>query len=264
MKLATFNVNGINARLEILTEWLKNKAPDAIALQETKTIDDSFPKEVFTQLGYEPFYFGQKSYNGVALLVKKDAFLATKLVAKNIPDYPDAAARSIAVSLTEKTGRPFLFIGAYFPNGQEVGGEKYLYKLDWIATLTSWIRKLRSNGTEIYLTGDFNIAPTDADVWNPESWKGNILVSEPERDAYTHLKEAGLIDLWDKTEHEKETYSWWDYRQQGFEKNQGLRIDHALASTALANRLQSITIDKDPRAKDRPSDHAPVVATFTD
>ncbi len=263
MKLATFNVNGINARLEIVSEWLKNKAPDAVALQETKTVDESFPKEVFTPLGYEAFYFGQKSYNGVALLIKKDAFLSSKLVTKNIPNYPDTAARLIAVELTEKSGKSFLFIGAYFPNGQEVGSEKYLYKLDWIASLISWIRKLRNAGTDVYLTGDFNIAPTDADVWNPESWKGNILVSEPERNAYTLLKDAGLVDLWEKTEHAPESYSWWDYRQQGFEKNQGLRIDHALASAALANRLESITIDKEPRAKDRPSDHAPVVAMFT-
>ncbi len=262
MKLATFNVNGINARLEILSEWLKKEAPDALALQETKTIDEGFPKEVFAPLGYEAFYFGQKSYNGVAILVKKDAFPSAKLIAKNIPNYPDTAARLIAVELTEKTGKPFLFISAYFPNGQEVGSDKYLYKLDWIASLTAWIRKLRSKGTEVYLTGDFNIAPTDADVWDPQSWAGNILVSEPERNTYSLLKNAGLVDLWEKTEHAPESYSWWDYRQQGFEKNQGLRIDHALASAALASRLQSISIDKEPRAKERPSDHTPVVASF--
>lgn len=264
MKLATFNVNGINARLEILSHWLKKEAPDCLALQETKTVDEGFPKEVFAPLGYEAFYFGQKSYNGVALLIKKDAFLSSKLITKNIPNYPDTAARLIAAKLTEKTGDSFLFIGAYFPNGQEVGGERYLYKLDWIASLSAWIRKLRNKGTEIYLTGDFNIAPTDADVCNPESWKGNILVSEPERNAYALLKNAGLVDLWDKTPHEPESYSWWDYRQQGFEKNQGLRIDHALASASLAERLQSVTIDKEPRAKERPSDHTPVLALFAD
>jgi exodeoxyribonuclease III len=262
MKLATFNVNGINARTEILCDWLKSAAPDALAIQETKTVDAGFPAEVFKPLGYESFFFGQKSYNGVAILVKKDTFKEAKLLTKNIPNYPDDSARAIAVELTEKDGTSFAFIGGYFPNGQEVGSDKYLYKLDWIASLTEWTRHLLAEKKSLALAGDFNIAPTDNDVWNPEEWKDCILVSAPERDAYTGLKECGLIDLWEKTPHDPQTYSWWDYRQQGFEKNHGMRIDHIFASAALASRLQSITVDTTPRTKERPSDHTPIVATF--
>ena len=168
----------------------------------------------------------------------------------------------IAVAFEELTGKKWTFIGAYFPNGKEVGCDKYLYKLDWIAALTHWIRSLTEKKEDLVLAGDFNIAPTDADVWNPESWQGKILVSAPERDAYYGLLNAGLLDLWEKFPHAAGTYSWWDYRQQGFEKNQGLRIDHILATASPASRLSDIAIDTTPRSSDRPSDHAPVIAVF--
>lgn len=262
MKLATFNVNGINARLTALIDWLKTSAVDAVALQETKTTDDQFPKEALAEAGYDAFFTGQKSYNGVALLVRRGSFKNAVLTTKGIPNYPDTSARVIAVAFEELTGKKWTFIGAYFPNGKEVGCDKYLYKLDWIAALTHWIRSLTEKKEDLVLAGDFNIAPTDADVWNPESWQGKILVSAPERDAYYGLLNAGLLDLWEKFPHAAGTYSWWDYRQQGFEKNQGLRIDHILATASPASRLSDIAIDTTPRSSDRPSDHAPVIAVF--
>ncbi|HBN73626.1 MAG TPA: exodeoxyribonuclease III [Sutterella sp.] len=262
MKLATFNVNGINARLTGLIDWLKSSNVDAVALQETKTLDEQFPVEAFEEAGYDAFFTGQKSYNGVALLVRRDSFKSAELTAKAIPNYPDPAKRVIAVTLEESSGKKWTFIGAYFPNGREVGCDKYLYKLDWIAALTRWVRSLIEKKKGLVLAGDFNIAPTDADVWNPESWKGKILVSAPERDAYYGLLNVGLIDLWGRFPHATGTYSWWDYRQQGFEKNQGLRIDHILASATPTSRLSDIFIDTAPRATDRPSDHAPVIAVF--
>ena len=168
MKLATFNVNGINARLAALIDWLKSSAVDAVALQETKTTDDQFPKEALAEAGYDAFFTGQKSYNGVALLVRRGSFKNAVLTTKGIPNYPDTSARVIAVAFEELTGKKWTFIGAYFPNGKEVGCDKYLYKLDWIAALTHWIRSLTEKKEDLVLAGDFNIAPTDADVWNPK------------------------------------------------------------------------------------------------
>ncbi len=264
MKLATFNVNGINARLEILAQWLKTASPDAVALQETKTTDDTFPIEVIRSLGYEAFYSGQKSYNGTAILVRNKAFSRAELFAKNIPHYPDEATRAITVKLTETSGKSFLFIDAYFPNGQEVGSTKFLYKLDWIASLNLWIRELLQAGETVLLAGDFNIAPTDDDVYDPQGWAGNILVSAPERDAFAGLIQTGLVDLRMLLPHKAADYSWWDYRFQGFEKDKGLRIDHILANGPLACRLSSVTVDRTVRSMDRPSDHAPVIALFKD
>jgi len=263
MRIASFNVNSIKARLPILLAWLQRAQIDAVVLQETKTEDDAFPLAAIQEAGYEAFYFGQKSYNGVALLARRDAFPAMQEVARNIPCYPDSSARSIAVRLTAVADTPFLFIGAYFPNGQEVGSEKYLYKLDWIAAMTRWVRELRKDGVSIVLAGDMNIAPTDDDVWDPEGWKGNLLVSVPERDAFQGLLRAGLVDPRARLHPGERSYSWWDYRFQSFEKNHGLRIDHILASPDLATRFTVLEVDRSPRSLERPSDHAPLVATLT-
>lgn len=258
MKLATFNVNSLKVRLPILTDWLARTGVDAVVLQETKCIDELFPKEDLTNAGYECFFCGQKTYNGVALLARKGSFKQTELITLNLPNYADTQARLIAVRLTELSGESFIFIGGYFPNGQEVGSIKYLYKLDWIATLTDWIRNLQKTN-QIVLAGDFNIAPTDDDVWDPKAWEGNILVSPAERDAYKALLATGLVDAWTLDLHPEKSFSWWDYRFDGFRKNQGLRIDHIFLSEKIAKRYKSLTIDTNPRKAEKPSDHTPVV-----
>lgn len=259
MKFATFNVNSVNMRLSILLNWLKENNVDAIALQETKTVDDLFPVAAFESIGYQAFFVGQKSYNGVAILVKKSSFSQIELLAKNLPNFPDVQARAIGVRLTEPTGNTILFIGTYFPNGTEVGSSKYLYKLDWMASLARWIRELISRRENIILVGDMNVAPTDNDLWNPEEYKNKVLVTPAERFAFGHLIDQGLIDTWTLEPRNPDQYSWWDYRFEGFAKNHGMRIDHILVTESIVKRYKTLTIDKKPRALEKPSDHTPVV-----
>lgn len=260
MKIATWNVNSIKVRVDQVTSWLEKNRIDALVMQETKVVDEAFPKEAFSAIGYECFYTGQKTYNGVALVTRKETVKAVTDVTYGMPGYPDEQKRFIAAHIAGTDGSRILFAGCYFPNGQSVGSSKYLYKLDWISALTLWVKKMLAAGEPLVVAGDFNIAPTDADVWNPEGWKGNILVSEPERSAFARLLAAGLIDAWQLFSHEPGTYTWWDYRQMGFDKNHGLRIDIILAAAALRDKIRSVSVDTEPRGADKPSDHAPVVA----
>ena len=259
MQIATWNVNSIKVRLPQVLDWLKSTQTSALVMQETKTVDELFPASAFKEAGYRVIYCGQKSYNGVAMAVKSDEFTAVEDVVANIPGYPDEQKRLIAATLTHVSGRKLRLAGAYFPNGQEVGADKYLYKLDWIAALTLWVQGELKAHENFVLGGDFNIAPTDADLWDPVGWKGKILASAPERDAFVRLVNSGLEDTWSLGLHAPETYSWWDYRMAGFEKNHGLRIDHLLASPAVAAATCDVRIDAAPRALEKPSDHAPVV-----
>lgn len=259
MQIATWNVNSIKVRLEHVLKWLTQTQTDALVMQETKTVDELFPKEAFEAAGFSVIYCGQKTYNGVALVSRKDTIQSVTDPVYNIPDYPDDQKRLIAATLTHVNGRTVRLVGGYFPNGQEVGCDKYLYKLDWISTLTRWVKSELVKGAPLVLGGDFNIAPTDDDVWDPESWKDKILVSNAERAAYRRLIEAGLVDTWTLGLHAPETFSWWDYRMSGFEKNHGLRIDHILAAPTVAKDIQDVWIDTVPRSWDKPSDHAPVV-----
>lgn len=259
MQIATWNVNSIKVRLQQVLNWLRSTQTDALVMQETKCVDALFPREAFEAAGYRVFYCGQKTYNGVALAVRTDTVTDVGDVVFNIPGYPDEQKRLIAATLTDKNGRRLRLAGAYFPNGQEVGADKYLYKLEWICALTLWVREELAQYEDFVLGGDFNIAPTDADLWNPQEWKGKILASEPERDAYDRLLKTGLVDTWTLGLHAAETYSWWDYRMAAFEQNHGLRIDHLLASPSVARDIDNVWIDAAPRALDKPSDHAPVL-----
>lgn len=259
MQIATWNVNSIKVRLEQVLKWLADTQTDALVMQETKTVDDLFPKAAFEAAGFSVIYCGQKTYNGVALVTKNETIASVTDPVYNIPGYPDEQKRFIAATVKHTNGRTVRLAGGYFPNGQEVGCDKYLYKLDWIATLTRWMKEELSKGEPLVLGGDFNIAPSDDDVWDPVAWKDKILVSEAERASYRRLIQAGLVDTWTLGLHAPETFSWWDYRMSGFEKNHGLRIDHLLAAPSVAESISEVWIDTVPRSWDKPSDHAPVV-----
>ena len=262
---ASWNVNSLKVRLPQVLDWLASSGADALVLQETKMTDEVFPKDAFLDAGFDALFLGQRTYNGVALLSKKSSFETPASVELNLPGYPDEQKRFLSALLTPKAGgapvhpvRPIRFCGGYFPNGQEVGSSKYLYKLDWISVLTRHLQKLLAADPRLILGGDFNIAPADADVWNPAAWAGRILCSAPERQAYERLLSIGLCDSFRLVPQPADSFSWWDYRQSGFEKNQGLRIDLLLVSEALKGAVRKAAVDSRPRAAVQPSDHAPV------
>ena len=266
--LASWNVNSLKVRLPQVLAWLGETKADAAVLQETKLADGLFPAEACEAAGYRALYFGQKTYNGVALLARKDVFedFSESDVDRGIPGYPDEQKRLIAATLRVR-GAPeseaIRFVGGYFPNGTEPGSSKYLYKLDWLRALAGYLRKSLAAHPRLVIGGDFNIAPQDIDVWDPAGWKGKILVSDPERAAFAHLLRLGLSDSF-RLLHPAEggQYSWWDYRMKGFESNHGLRIDHLLVSDALKPEVAAAGIDRRPRGNAQPSDHAPVTVTI--
>lgn len=262
MKIATWNVNSLRMRLEHLTAWAAAEQIDAVALQETKTTDADFPLQALTDSGWGAVYTGQKSYNGVAVLYRKDRVRVAGDTVNALPGYLDEQKRFLAVPLCHEDGTQITLTSVYFPNGEAPGAAKYLYKLEWIAALTLWVKSV-AGATPLVLAGDMNVAPGDDDVWNPTLWRDKILVSAPERSAFRELLKAGLTDTWSLELHAPGTFSWWDYRNRGFELNEGLRIDHILASNALASRIHNVHVDTAPRALEKPSDHAPVVCEIS-
>ena len=265
LTLASWNVNSLKVRLPQVLAWLGARDVQALVLQETKLTDEAFPVEAFTQLGYAVYFTGQKTYNGVALIAKQNAFERIDEVDLNLPGYPDEQKRLIAATLLPKNlpqDKSIRFVGGYFPNGMAPGSYKYLYKLDWLRALQRYLKTNLEKHSRLVLGGDFNIAPEDRDVWNPLSWKGNILVSEPERQAFRDLIALGLNDSFRALHPESGLYSWWDYRQRGFEQNHGLRIDHLLISDELMPSLLAAGIDTQPRSQPQPSDHAPITVSL--
>jgi exodeoxyribonuclease-3 len=265
MKLATWNVNSLAVRLPQLLDWLAANQPDVVALQETKLTDDKFPNAELAAAGYPAQWFGQKTYNGVALLSR------TPLgdVVRNIPGFADEQARVIAATVpmsgeggTPASGPPLRVIGAYFPNGQAPGTDKFDYKMRWLAALHEWVRAELAVHPRLVLMGDFNVAPEDRDVHDPVAWAGQIHCTPEEREHFARLVGLGLVDAFRLFDQPPRSWSWWDYRNLAFRKNQGLRIDHILVSGSLRERVQACTIDKAPRRNERPSDHAPVVVTL--
>ena len=250
MKLATWNVNSLAVRLPQLLDWLNQHQPDAICLQETKLTDDKFPSTELAAAGYRSEWFGQKTYNGVALLTRD----AASEVVKNIPGFDDPQARVITGSVAG-----IRLIGAYIPNGQAPGTDKFDYKMRWLSALREWVAAELSRHPKLVLVGDYNIAPEDRDVYDPVAWAGQILCTPEERAHFRGLIEIGLHDAFRLFDQPPKSWSWWDYRMLAFRKNQGLRIDHILVSEALKTRVTACTIDKLPRKNERPSDHAPVV-----
>ncbi|MFT4100231.1 MAG: exodeoxyribonuclease III [Burkholderiaceae bacterium] len=255
MKIATWNVNSLKVRLPHVLDWLAEHPVDVLCLQETKLVDDKFPATALDEAGYHVLYTGQPTYNGVAMLTRKDTVGAANLLAAANPLYDDPQKRLLAASVAGLT-----IVCAYFPNGQEVGSDKYVYKLAWIDALASWVGGLRAQGQPLVLTGDFNIAPEDRDVHDPALWAGKVLCSEPERERFRVLCGLGLVDAFRLFEQPPKSFSWWDYRQLGFRRNAGLRIDHVLVDERLRDKVLGCTIDKEPRRREQPSDHAPVIA----
>jgi exodeoxyribonuclease-3 len=255
MKLATWNVNSLSVRLPQLLAWLDAHPVDAIVLQETKLTDDRFPHAEIEAAGYAARWFGQKTYNGVALLARSEP---TDVV-RNIPGFGDESARVIAGTLGD-----LRLVGAYFPNGQAPGTDKFEYKLQWMRALRDWLREELAQHPRLALLGDFNIAPEDRDVHDPVAWAGQIHCTDEEREHFRQLLGLGLHDAFRLFEQPPKSWTWWDYRNLAFRRNQGLRIDHALVSEALRPHVVACTIDKAPRRNERPSDHAPVVVAFSD
>lgn len=252
-KIATWNVNSLKVRLEQVLAWLERQQPDVLALQETKSTDANFPVEAISAAGYQVSYRGQKTYNGVATLAKGPL----ETLAGEIPGYADAERRVLAVKRRDIT-----VLNLYVPNGAEVESAKYRYKLEWFSKLHPFVKTLQEENERLVILGDFNIAPADEDVHDPEEWRGSVLVSEPERAEFQKLLAHGFEDCFRLFEQDTKRFSWWDYRAAAFRRNRGLRIDHILASKALAGLCRACYIDPAPRRLDRPSDHAPVVAEF--
>ena len=257
MKIAAWNVNSLKVRLPQLLDWLDVQQPDVLCLQETKLEDVNFPQQAIVDAGYAVVFHGQKTYNGVALLSRLG--LDVDDVVCNNPHFPDPQKRLIAATV-----QGVRVISAYVPNGQEVGSDKYAYKLDWLAALERWLGEELAQHPQLALAGDFNIAPEDRDVHNPAAWAGQILCSDTEREAFRRLLALGLKDSFRLFEQPEKSFSWWDYRMLGFQKNLGLRIDHVLLSDALAAQCTAAGIDREMRKRERPSDHAPVWAQCDD
>jgi exodeoxyribonuclease-3 len=253
MKIATWNVNSLRVRLPQVLAWLAREQPDVLALQETKTPDPDFPVLELAEAGYRAVYSGQKTYNGVAVLTKAEA--GDSLT--DLEGLDDPQRRILAVTVGDVR-----IVDLYVPNGGEVGSIKYAYKLDWLAKVRDWLRDELARYPRLVVLGDFNVAPDDRDVYDPVAWREKILCSTPEREAFRDLLGLGLCDAFRRFEQSANSFTWWDYRMNGFRRNLGLRIDHILISPALSESCLVCRVDKEPRGLERPSDHAPVVAEF--
>jgi len=254
-KIASWNVNSLKVRLPHVELWLQKARPDVLVLQETKVTDENFPLDAIHAMGYEAVFSGQKTYNGVAILAKKEHLIEDVVI--DLPTIKDPQRRTIAATINGVR-----ILDLYVVNGSEVGSEKFEYKLDWMEKVTQWIAQESEKHQKFVILGDFNIAPDDRDVHNPKAWHERILCSTPERNALQKIKDIGFADTFRLFEQEPETYSWWDYRSGGFNKNMGLRIDLILASLPLAEQCTASYVDSEPRGWERPSDHAPVIAEF--
>lgn len=248
--LATWNVNSLRVRLEQVLAWLSEHQPDVLALQEIKMIDELFPVEAFTALGYHVAVSGQPTYNGVAI-VSRAPLLD---VVMGIPGYDDPQKRVLAATVSG-----LRVICVYVPNGASVDSDKYDYKLQWFEQLLAYVKNTLAAHPQTIILGDYNIAPEDRDVHDPLAWQGQVLVSAKERACFKALLALGLHDTFRALAPEDNSYTWWDYRMNGFKRNRGLRIDHILATKDVMTRAKSCSIDKLPRAWDRPSDHTPVI-----
>ncbi len=255
LRVATWNVNSIRTRQDQVVQWLVDHSPDALCLQETKVGDNIFPVDAFLAVGYTPYFYGQKNYNGVAILTKSDGPVVGQ-VTRGFSDAEaeDPQARIIACELAG-----IRIINAYIPNGQSVDSDKFVYKLGWMKRMTAYLQRESTVYDHRIFCGDFNIAPQDRDVWQPEMWKDKVLCTPQERTSFQSWIQTGLMDAFRLHNEESDAFSWWDYRQMGFANNHGLRIDHMLVTDSLAKASSRCLIDIKTRGLDQPSDHAPVV-----
>jgi exodeoxyribonuclease-3 len=253
LKIASWNVNSIRARLEHVQGWLNAQSPDVLAIQETKVQDQDFPAEDLAGAGYKCIYSGQRAYHGVAVLSRSTG--TTRCT--ELPGFEDPQRRVLGVEFDG-----LFILDLYVPNGASIDSDKYTYKLQWLDALHDYCQALLEEFPQLVVVGDFNIAPADRDVHDPEKWAGQVLVSEPERQRLERLMSLGLVDTFRLFDQPAEQYSWWDYRAAAFRRNHGLRIDLILVSKLLAKRCRKSWIDSAPRRLEKPSDHAPVLAEF--
>lgn len=253
MKIATWNVNSIRARLDRLLAWLQKVQPDVLCLQELKVRDGEFPFEPIQAAGYHAAVFGQKTYNGVAILSRVEP----QAVERGLPDADDDQARLISAKV-----QGIRVVSAYVPNGQVVGTNKYAYKLDWLRRLREHLESRFQPTIPLVLCGDFNVARDERDVARPDAWAQSVLFHPTARQALEHLLDWGLVDVFRSHHPDGGVYSWWDYRMLAFPKNDGLRLDYLFATEPLARRCFRAEIDREERKGEKPSDHAPVVAEF--
>ena len=251
MRIASWNVNSLKVRLPQVLNWLAKHRPDALCLQELKLEDANFPRDAIQAAGYFAAHSGQKTYNGVAILSREPA----ANIVCGIAGFDDPQRRVISADVGGVR-----LVCAYVPNGQSLDSDKYRYKLDWLAAFSTWLERNLAGHARLAVLGDYNIAPEDRDVHDPKAWEGQVLVSPPERAAFRRLIALGFSDSFRLFEQPEKSYTWWDYRMNGFKRNLGLRIDHILLSPGLAANCASCAIDLEPRRHERPSDHAPVVA----
>lgn len=254
MQIATWNVNSLKVRLSQVLAWLNTHSEiSALAIQETKLEDINFPHADIQAAGYHVAYAGQKTYNGVAIISRAPL----SAISIGIPGFTDVQQRVIAATL-----EGIRLVCVYVPNGQSLDSDKYPYKLSWLAALTDWLKTELIAHPKLVLLGDFNIAPENRDVHNLAKWEGQVLVSPPERSALQALIGLGFHDAFRRFEQAEKSFTWWDYRGFGFQKNAGLRIDHILLSDQLIEQCVRCEIDKEPRRQERPSDHTPIIATL--
>jgi exodeoxyribonuclease-3 len=253
MKIASWNVNSLNVRLPHVLAWCDVARPDVLALQETKLPDERFPEQDLLDAGYQSVFSGQKTYNGVAILSSEKALDPVT----DIAGLDDPQRRILAATVGDVR-----IVNLYVVNGSEVGSEKFEYKLHWLERVTAWLETELEQHENVIVLGDFNIAPEDRDVHDPEAWHEKILCSTTERDALKKIQALGLTDTFRMFEQEERSWSWWDYRMNMFRRKLGLRIDLVLASAAMADRCSASYVDIEPRRQERPSDHAPAIAEF--
>jgi exodeoxyribonuclease III len=252
LKIATWNVNSIRIRLPRLVSWLKRRQPDIVCLQETKVVDEDFPLAEISEAGYNAVINGQKTYNGVAILSRSPI----AEVRKSLSDDPTTEEKRLLAATIDG----IRVINVYAPNGGALDSDKYTYKLDWYRRLRKMLDESFNPADDLVICGDFNVAPEDRDVWDPDQWRDQVLFSEPEKAALRELTEWGLIDSLRLHRQEAGIYTWWDYRAGAFHRGWGLRIDHLLMSSSLAKRCKEVEIDRNERKGEKPSDHAPVIA----
>lgn len=253
MKLATFNINGIKARIEALPAWLASATPDVVCLQEIKSVDDAFPREVFEALGYQVETHGQKGFNGVAILSK----LPLSDIRRGLPgDDSDEQARWIEAVVD--AGRPVRVSGLYLPNGNPAPGPKYDYKLAWMDRMEARVRDLLASEEPFVCLGDYNVIPQAMDAAKPDNWTTDALYLPQSREAFRRMLNLGLTDAIRTRNSAPGVYTFWDYQAVAWERNNGIRIDHLLLSPQAADRLEEVGIDKAVRGGDKPSDHVPV------
>lgn len=254
MKITTWNVNSLTARLQHVLDWTAANPVDVLCLQELKLTDDKFPLDALRGAGYEHCaVFGQKTYNGVAVMSRHPL----RDVVKNIVGFEDDSSRVLAVTLDAPDG-PLRVVNGYFVNGQAPGSDKFAYKMAWLRGLRDYVRAELENHPRLVLLGDFNIAPEDRDSFDPEGLRETIHHTTEERDHFRALLDLGLVDSFRLFDQPEKSFSWWDYRMLGYQKNRGLRIDHVLVSEPLRPLVKGCSIDRVPRKWEKPSDHAPV------